>query len=163
MRHRLTIDDTAHDVALLPAGDAYRIDIDGRTHIVSLQSGSLTVDGITCRAAVAVDGTRVFVHLDGRTIELAYVDPVQRYARHGGGSAEDVANAPMPGVVIAVDTTAGSKVTKGETLVVIESMKLETAVKAWRNGTVAAVHVEKGQSFQRGAPLVTLEPVPEGG
>lgn len=163
MRHRLNIDDTAHDVALVPAGDGYRVDVDGRTHIVSLDGDRLTVDGTAIRATVAVDGSRVFVHLDGRTIELAYIDPVVRYARHGGGSAEDVANAPMPGVVIAVNTTAGSKVSKGETLVVIESMKLETAVKAWRDGTVAAVHVEKGQSFQRGAPLVTLEPVPEGG
>lgn len=163
MRHRLTIDDTAHDVALVPAGDAYRIDIDGRTHTVALQGDRLTVDGTAIRAAVAVDGTRIFVHLDGRTIELVYVDPVQRYARHGSGSAEDVAKAPMPGVVIAVHTTAGSKVAKGETLVVIESMKLETAVKAWRDGTVAAVHVEKGQSFQRGTPLVTLEPAAEGG
>lgn len=163
MRHRLIIDDTAHDVALVPAGEAYCIDIDGRTHIVSLRPGSLTVDGNTSRAAVAVDGTRVFVHIDGCTVELAYVDPVQRHARHGGGSAEDVANAPMPGVVIAVSTRAGSKVTKGDTLVVIESMKLETAVKAWRDGIVVAVHFEKGQSFQRGAPLVTLEPSADGG
>ena len=41
---------------------------------------------------------------------------------------------------------------------VIESMKLETAIKAWRDGTVAAVHVGVGQTFERGAPLVTLAP-----
>ena len=37
---------------------------------------------------------------------------------------------------------------------VIESMKLETAIKAWREGAVAAVHVGVGQAFQRGAPLL---------
>jgi biotin carboxyl carrier protein len=52
----------------------------------------------------------------------------------------------------------GQSVTAGETLMVIESMKLETAIKAWRDGAVAAVHVGVGQTFQRGTPLLALAP-----
>ena len=42
-----------------------------------------------------------------------------------------------------------------------EYTKLETAIKAWREGSVAAVHVGMGQAFQRGAPLISLAPQPE--
>ena len=80
----------------------------------------------------------------------------ERYGSHAGGAADDIAEAPMPGVVIAVNVTEGQAVSAGETLLVIESMKLETAIKAWRDGAVAAVHVGVGQSFQRGALLLTL-------
>jgi biotin carboxyl carrier protein len=64
----------------------------------------------------------------------------------------------MPGVVIAVNVKEGQAVSAGETLMVIESMKLETAIKAWRDGMIAAVHVGLAQTFQRGAPLLTLAP-----
>ena len=92
------------------------------------------------------------------TFTVRYVDPVQRYGSHAGGGADDIAEAPMPGVVIAVHVKEGQAVSAGDTLMVIESMKLETAIKAWRNGTVAAVHVGVGQTFQRGAPLLALAP-----
>ena len=64
----------------------------------------------------------------------------------------------MPGTVIAVHVTEGQAVARGDTLVVIESMKLETAIKALRDGTIATVHVATGQAFDRGMPLVTLAP-----
>jgi biotin carboxyl carrier protein len=81
---------------------------------------------------------------------------VKRHGAHGAGSADDVAEAPMPGTVIAVNAAPGQTIARGDTLLVIESMKLETAIKATRDGVVAAVHVAQGQSFDRAAPLVTL-------
>ena len=104
------------------------------------------------------DGDFVHVHIDGATFTLRYLDPVQRYGSHAAGGADDIAEAPMPGVVIAVHVAEGQSVSPGDTLMVIESMKLETAIKAWREGAVAAVHVAVGQAFQRGAPLLTLAP-----
>jgi biotin carboxyl carrier protein len=64
----------------------------------------------------------------------------------------------MPGVVIAVHAAEGQTVARGDTLVVIESMKLETAIKAPRDGVIATVHVAVGKTFDRAAPLVTLAP-----
>ena len=59
------------------------------------------------RILVAPDGDLVHVHLDGTTFTLRYVDPVQRYGSHAGGGADDIAEAPMPGVVIAVHVKEG--------------------------------------------------------
>ena len=57
--------------------------------------------------------------------------------------------------VIAVAAEPGAQVQAGDTLMVIESMKLETAIKAPRDGVVATVTFAAGQSFERDAVLVT--------
>jgi biotin carboxyl carrier protein len=51
-------------------------------------------------------------------------------------------------------------VSKGQTLLVMESMKMETTLVAPRDGVVATVRFEKGQTFERDAVLLTLEPAP---
>jgi len=107
-------------------------------------------------ATIAADGDRIWIHLDGRSFEIAWQDAVTHYAQEAEGGAEDIARAPMPGVVVALSVTQGAKVTAGETMLVIESMKLETAIKATRDGVVEVVHVTIGQSFERDAPLIAL-------
>jgi len=58
--------------------------------------------------------------------------------------------------VVAVQIKPGERVTRGQTMMVIESMKLETAIVAWRDGVIETLHVSAGQTFERAAPLVTL-------
>jgi biotin carboxyl carrier protein len=163
MQHIFVIAETEHEGWLSRRGDSYVLHI-GETAVPIALAGAenggqlLTLGAETSRVLVAPDGDLVHVHIDGMTFTVRYVDPVQRYGGHAGGAAEDVAEAPMPGVVIAVHVKEGQSVTAGETLMVIESMKLETAIKAWRDGAVAAVHVGVGQTFQRGTPLLALAP-----
>ena len=63
----------------------------------------------------------------------------------------------MPGAVIAVHVQEGQTVARGEVMVVIESMKMETAICAGYDGRVQKLHVVAGQTFDREALLVTLE------
>ena len=65
---------------------------------------------------------------------------------------------PFNGKVIAVHAEAGAAVKKGETLVVVESMKLEHALAAARDGTVRSLHVAAGQQVATSQVLVTFEP-----
>ncbi len=142
----------------------YRLHFDDQTFAVALDRGSadgvhvLSFEGEPHEVLVAVDGDRVHVHLDGETFSARFLDPVERYARHAGASPDDVVEAPMPGTVVAVHVEPGHRVARGDTLMVIESMKLETAIRASRDGTIAAVHVAGGQAFERAAPLLTLAP-----
>jgi biotin carboxyl carrier protein len=64
--------------------------------------------------------------------------------------------SPMPGTIAAVSVTAGQKVKKGDTLLVLEAMKMENEIMSPRNAEVAAVLVAKGDSVQSGTPLVSL-------
>jgi biotin carboxyl carrier protein len=165
MRHTFVIDEKEHEAWLSRRGEAYALHVAGQAMPVALAPAEgggqwLTVGADTARVLIALDGDLVHVHLDGATYTIRYVDPVQRYASRAGGSADDIAEAPMPGVMIAVYVKEGQAVSAGDTLMVIESMKLETAIKAWRQGVIAAVHVGVGEAFQRGAPLLSLSPQP---
>ena len=161
MRHVFVIEDEEHEVWLSRHGEGYALHFG--EHAFPSRSRRRRADSCSASAQrspvlVAADGDLVHVHIDGTTFTLRYLDPVQRYGSHAAGGADDIAEAPMPGVVIAVHVAEGQALRPGDTLIVIESMKLETAVKAWREGAVAAVHVAVGQAFQRGAPLLTLAP-----
>lgn len=163
MRHSFKLDDQIHTAWLSRRAGRYLLDIDGIGHVVAIEpdgngSHRLIVDDLSTDALIAVDGNTVHVHIDGRQWELRYLEPVELHAGEHGTSANDVATAPMPGVVVAVHATAGARVARGDTLMVIESMKLETAIKAWRDGTVEAIHVPEGRTFERSAALVTFAP-----
>jgi biotin carboxyl carrier protein len=163
MQHTFVIGETEHEAWLSRRGQTYELHIAEQVIPIALEPTEgggelLRVGAETCRVLIATDGEFVHVHFDGSTYTIRYVDPVRRYGSHAGSSADDIAEAPMPGVVIAVHVKAGQQVAAGATLMVIESMKLETAIKAWREGSVAAVHVGVGQAFQRGAPLLSLAP-----
>lgn len=163
MRHSFRLNDDIHTIWLSRPASEYRLDIDGVGHTVAISpdgaSGhQFTIDGAATDALIAVDGNTIHVHLDGRHWELTYLEPIDLYAGDSGASAEDVATAPMPGVVVAVHIVPGARVARGDTLMVIESMKLETAIKAWRDGTIETVHVPEGRTFERSAALVTFAP-----
>jgi len=161
MRHAFTIGDTEIEVWLARDGTGYRLSGDAgaaRIDLVPAGDGafSLVVDGLAQPALVAIDGEDLYVHLDGQTHGLRHLDPTRRFADAESAGGGDVARAPMPGTVVRVDVAAGQAVVTGDSLVVIESMKLETTIRAWHDGVVAALHVVQGQSFDRDAPLVTV-------
>lgn len=163
MRHSFKLNDDTHTLWLNRTSGDYRLDRGGIEHTVALAPNGagnhrLTIDGAATDALIAIDGNTIHVHLDGRHWELTYLDPIDLYAGDSSASAEDVATAPMPGVVIAVHVAPGARVTRGDTLMVIESMKLETAIKAWRDGTVETIHVPEGRTFERSAALLAFAP-----
>jgi biotin carboxyl carrier protein len=163
MQHTFIVGETQHEAWLSRAAGGYLLHFGGRSIPVALDQTAgggqlLRLGAENSEVLVATDGDAVYIHVEGSTFAIRYVDPVLRYASHAGGGADDVAEAPMPGVVIAVHVKEGQHVSAGDTLLVIESMKLETAIKAWREGVVAAVQVVAGQAFQRGAPLLSLAP-----
>lgn len=64
--------------------------------------------------------------------------------------------APMPGTVVQLRVQPGTAVSAGETLVVLESMKMEISIAAPHDGSVAAVHIAAGDQVERGAVLIEL-------
>ena len=167
MRHLFDHDGDDHEVGLTRPGDQYCMLLGKQAVFVSLtplgrHRYALSVDDEVVEVMLVVEGDRVHLHCDGTVHTLAYTEPARRYAGGTGGTAEDVASAPMPGTLVALNVEPGQAVLRGQTLLVIESMKLETAIKAWRDGIVEAVHVTLGATFERGSKLVSLSPEPSG-
>ena len=65
--------------------------------------------------------------------------------------------APMPGVVLSLKVSVGSKVTRGDTIAVLSAMKMETAVAAPVSGVVKAIHVISGEQLLAGDLIVEIE------
>jgi biotin carboxyl carrier protein len=164
MRRRFEIDGRAIDAALMRRDDGYALQVNGDVRPVTLSRPWL--DGVqTLRVGdrdyavhLVRDGDETFVQIGGQSFTVRTVEPLTVFAHAGSTMAELTARAPMPGTVVSVRVQPGAPVGKGETLMVIESMKLETAITAWRDGLVEAVHLSPGQTFDRDAPLVSLAP-----
>jgi acetyl/propionyl-CoA carboxylase alpha subunit len=132
------IDGKEHRALLRAVGAAYEICLDDHTEPIWL----------------FVDRDSVFIHAFGRSWRTEVTDPSQRSLLEGDQT--DVATAPMPGIVISVGVSPGEAVTAGQPLLVIESMKMQSEIVAWRDGIVDRVHLQVGDAFDRGAGLVEL-------
>lgn len=163
MHHAFKLEDQDVNVELSRAREGYRVHIGERVLPVDLRTGAdgrawLTIDGEHHEVVVATRGDDVFVHVDGAAYQLRYRHPLDRLAASLHGSAEDSVRAPMPGSIVAVHVKPGESVAKGQVLLVMESMKMETTVTAPRDGVIQAVQYEKGQTFDRDALLLSFEP-----
>jgi biotin carboxyl carrier protein len=65
--------------------------------------------------------------------------------------------APMPATVVSINTAVGQTVSEGDTVIVLEAMKMELPIKAPRAGLVKAIHCAKGELVQPGINLLELE------
>ncbi len=67
--------------------------------------------------------------------------------------------SPLPGTILQVVAKVGQSVERGDTIIVLESMKMENNIMAEKNGVIKAIHVEAGQNIMQGDPLFDLETV----
>ena len=65
-------------------------------------------------------------------------------------------NAPMPGNVLRIDVKEGDKVKAGQTLLILEAMKMENEIAAPKDGTVVQIATSKGAVVETGTPLIVL-------
>jgi acetyl/propionyl-CoA carboxylase alpha subunit len=138
-------------------GEDGAVSVDGGTTIPILvgPAGELRVgDSPPLMAWTAVSGETRWVFIDGGVFEFE----VQHEGRRGraGGSPGSL-SAPMPATVVRVEAAPGDAVHRGDTLIVLEAMKMELPVRAPSDGTVKAVHCKPGDLVQPGAPLIEIE------
>ena len=69
--------------------------------------------------------------------------------------------APMPGKVVEIKVKKGSNIKKGDTLVILEAMKMQNEIQAPVTGKVTSVNCEEGQAIEANIPLVIIEHAPE--
>jgi biotin carboxyl carrier protein len=106
-------------------------------------------------AEIAVKGEMAYIHAFGRTFTLSILDPVELASQETGGKANS-ARAPMPGVVVDIVVAPNDKVSKGQSIMTIESMKILTVITAPRDGEVSQIHFNPGDTFAKNDALITL-------
>ena len=141
-----------------PSDDKYVVTLDGMTvsvHVLRAENGrmDLLIDGERVTAYVSSDGAKRWVTINGRTVMLTKTSGAKQGVRHehAGGLI-----APMPGQVRSVAVGVGDVVKKGQTLAVIEAMKMEIRIQALKDGVVSALLVQVGQTVEREQILIEL-------
>ena len=81
--------------------------------------------------------------------------PAAQPAPAAGGSGRGV-KSPLPGVILDVKVKVGDAVKKGQTVVILEAMKMENNINADQDGTITAINVKQGDSVLEGTDLVMI-------
>ena len=125
-----------------------------------------------------VDGSMAEVEVNGTPFKVEFDKPVKKAAAPvakpaakaaapapaagpapnpaAAGGAGTAVTSPLPGVILDVCVKEGDAVKRGQTVMVLEAMKMENAIEATADGTVTAIKVGKGDSVLEGAPLVII-------
>ncbi|MEX6507666.1 acetyl-CoA carboxylase biotin carboxylase subunit [Jiella sp. M17.18] len=152
----------------LPAGEAFSVECGGQRSAVATgyQPGESpwtgTVDGVVVTAQVRDRLNGVALFLDGvwlearvmtpRVAELDRLMPVKRPP-----DTSKLLLCPMPGLVVSIAVSEGQAVKAGETLAVVEAMKMENILRAERDLTVAALKAQPGDSLSVDAVIMEFE------
>ena len=121
-------------------------------------------------ADVQVNGTPYKVELEQKAAPVKVVSAPRPAAAPRPASGEKViaspapkaaangtpVKAPLPGTVLDINVTVGQEVKAADTVVVLEAMKMENAIKAGVDGKVAAINIAKGDAVQADAVLLTI-------
>ncbi len=145
-------------------GSGYRVLIGGRWIVTDLVDAGEAVmslrfeDGRQFSLVHHRDGTMHQLTFSGRTFHVDVVDPLALRRKSGDDemSGGGVVKALMPGRVSRVSVEKGSIVRKGQSLLVLEAMKMENEIQAPLDGVVDELFVEAGQTVESGADLVHI-------
>jgi biotin carboxyl carrier protein len=148
----------SYTISLQPLGaDQYRVTMGEReieVTAVPFDGGwLLTLGNQQMRVYAAARGSERWIGVEGETVTLTVPETRTRASRAGAGDL----TAQMPGQVREVFVQAGEKVKSGQTLLVLEAMKMEIRVSASADGQVKRLLVRAGDVVDRGQRLVEME------
>ncbi len=139
------------DILELEPG-CYSILMDGRSVEVRLDQAKSPDPEAHAYRAMLYDGAYEFALVDPRRALLS--------GTGGAGAGGGLLASPMPGKIVKLLVKAVDQVQEGQTLLVMEAMKMQNELKAAVSGTVATVHIQEGATVETGATLITVV-VPE--
>ena len=160
MSERLRIGDDEREVSVELREGVHIVRVGDRTYEVRVLAAGgdrldLAFGDRRVRAHVARDGERTHVHLLGDAWIAERAESARR-ARGALGAHEGDVQATMPGQVRAVLAEVGQAVSRGDTLVVLEAMKMELRLRASRDGRVERIACQVGDVVERGQVLVEV-------
>lgn len=125
---------------------------------------SVITENKSLEAVIDDEDNKIDVMMDGRLYETQVLDEralLMAQRRGGLGVSSGEVHSPMPGLIVKVTVEDGQTVAKGQTVVILESMKMQNELKAPADGTVTAIHVDAGKTVNKNDLLLEIEPVDE--
>lgn len=139
----------------------YRYKINGNLYKVTV--GDIEDNNVR----VEVNGTPYTVELEKqnkpkikpvvRTASTSPAVPPAAVTRPASVGSKAGIKSPLPGVILEIKVKEGDMVKRGQTLLILEAMKMENDIKADRDGKVTSIKVSKGESILEGTDLIIIE------
>ena len=123
------------------------------THVNAAAEITLTISGKTQRYQITEHSPQIFVHSPAGSLTLTRLP---RHPRPSTAGQRETANSPMPGQVLRILVREGQPVKTGDSLVVLEAMKMEQTIRTTINGVVQSILVDIGQVVAPGQMLVQI-------
>lgn len=143
------IDGVSHRLSLRPGANGdVEVVVDDKTYQIRGSSGATTMVGETTQSAL---GTVTAVDAGQRQLKAASRRPSER-----AEPSRQVIRSPLTGLVVDVCVEDGTFVQQGQTLAVIEAMKMENRITAPCDGRVVEIAIDKGATIRLNHPLLTL-------
>jgi len=122
----------------------------------------LKIDGHIYKLFLKKDTGEYEVYVDGDKFTFSLEDEKERFMKEwikDDNQAKTIRKiqAPMPGLIIELPVNEGQEIKKGDTLAIIEAMKMENEIKAAADGTIKDVLVKEKESVDKNAVLLTIE------
>ena len=114
----------------------------------------LVFDGVRVKSRISEDAEFILVHIPSGDVSFE-VKP--RFSMPGLEVQAGGLVAPMPGKVVDLKVKKGSKVKSGETLVILEAMKMEHSIKASEDGVIADIFIKENDQVENGAVLMVVD------
>jgi len=163
VKYITTINNRTYEIDILPDGSVLLNGQARNVDLLALDASlySIITDSRSLEALIDEQGGQYQVLIGGRRYEGQVLDERDQLlrSRSGGGvdqSGEVSVKAPMPGLIVAVPVDEGQAVKAGQTVVILESMKMQNELKAPRDGTVQRISVAPGQSVEQKKVLITI-------
>lgn len=143
----LGINKTAWDIAPLPNGQ-FHILFQNRSYTASVLETNFSEKTFKIRMGTGIYTLQVKDDFDQLAEKMGMSNTTQRKA--------NTIKAPMPGLVLSVLVAEGQSIKKGESVAILEAMKMENVIKAPNDGTIKSISVQKGNAVEKNQILIEL-------
>jgi len=164
MKYISTVNNKEYTIEII---DKKHLSIDGVIHEIDFESisgqpvFSLIIDGKSHEAFVYFEENRWRVMLQGNLYPVLVEDEREKRLRAASGNTvsqtgEYHLKAPMPGIIISVPVESGQEIRAGDTLAILESMKMQNELKSPCDGIVTRIRVQSGDSVEKKQTLISI-------
>jgi biotin carboxyl carrier protein len=113
-------------------------------------------------STIKIDSEKIAVTIDGYTYEAQVRTALQEKANkviEQTGSAHHTKDvkAPMPGMILKIKHQSGDKINNGDSVIILEAMKMENDIKSPSTGIIKEIFVKEGTPVEKGAKLFAIE------
>lgn len=167
MRYIVDTGNLSVKVEIVEDSHGLHVQVDGKPVDISVEANRsynkllMLLDSRAYDTEVFRDNGRTSVFLLGRRFDCVVEDErlatIREVVGVAAASAGSEIRAPMPGLVVRIVKGVGEKVKRGESVIIVEAMKMENELPSPEDGVIKEVRVKTGQAVDKGDLLITLE------